>query len=78
METTLLTPREVADELGVSVSTIRRWIGICHLPHYVISPEGARAGCVRIAAEELEAWLRAVGCTNRNDVQLQVSSALVV
>jgi putative molybdopterin biosynthesis protein len=47
----LLTPEEVADQLKVSVFTVRRWINQDELPAYRIG----RAW--RIGADELAGWL---------------------
>lgn len=47
----LLTPEEVADQLKVSVFTVRRWINQDKLPAYRVG----RAW--RIGADELRAWL---------------------
>ena len=47
----LLTPEEVADQLKVSVFTVRRWINRDELPAYRIG----RAW--RISADVLSTWL---------------------
>ena len=47
----LLTPGEVADQLKVSVFTVRRWINQDELPAYRVG----RAW--RISADELSTWL---------------------
>lgn len=50
----LLTKKEVAQLLGVSVKTIDSWICKGIIPHVKPTP-----GCVRFLRSDLEGWLKA-------------------
>ena len=58
MNEDMLRPIDVAEILGVTLPTIRRWIANNHMPHYKLSPGVGRSGCVRVSAEDLQEWLR--------------------
>ena len=51
---TLLTPRQVAHRLGVSIATFRRHVRSGSLPAYQLGPHGA----VRLDWDEVRDWLR--------------------
>jgi excisionase family DNA binding protein len=50
-----VTPQEVADRLGVSVSTVRRHIVRGSFPAYRLGPKGT---AIRLDWDEVQAWLR--------------------
>ena len=50
----LLTGREVADQLGVSVKTILRWAGSGELPAIRLSNRA-----IRFRESEIDAWVQA-------------------
>jgi excisionase family DNA binding protein len=53
----LWTPRQLADYLGVKLSTVYLWIKERRIPYVVLS-KGARKKCVRFRPDEIETWLR--------------------
>ncbi len=58
MSAEMLKPTDIAEILGVTLPTIRRWIASNHIPHFKLSPGSGRNGCVRISAEDLQDWLQ--------------------
>ena len=52
----LLTPKQVAERIGVSASLIYEWCGDNLLPHYRFDRKGKR-GRIMIDEKDLEAFL---------------------
>ena len=59
----LLTPRQVADELGVSLATVKSWMRrqADPLPSVVVGASGSHR---RIVAAQLNPWLEAEAARN--------------
>ena len=55
----MLTPKQVAERIGVSDSLVYEWCGQGLLQHYRFGGKGKR-GCIRIATEDLDGFL--IGC----------------
>lgn len=52
----MLTPKQVADRVGVSDSLVYEWCGQNLLKHYRFGGKGKR-GCIRIEEADLDAFL---------------------
>ena len=55
----MLTPRQAAAELGVSVSLVYGWVESRQLAHYRVGTKGRR-GAIRIAKADLDAFIEAL------------------
>ena len=54
--TQLLTVKEVAFHLKVSIKTIYQWVELRQMPFLKVN------GCVRFEADAVDAWLRTCKC----------------
>jgi excisionase family DNA binding protein len=53
----LLTPRQLAEYIGVSPKQVYRWVESASIPHFRISPR-----VIRFRLEDVEAWLLELRC----------------
>jgi len=57
----MLTIKQVAERLGLSMTTVYGWISSGALPHFRLGGKGRR-GCIRVAESDLAAFLEAHKC----------------